>query len=63
MSNDSKRFESVYEQKSLGNLIRILRDSETGVCYLFYWEGSGSGLTPLLDSAGHAAVRTSGIPT
>ena len=32
MTSNEKRFEIVHEQKSLTGVIRILRDSETGVC-------------------------------
>lgn len=55
MSKDS-RFETVYEQKTLTESTRILRDRETGVCYLYQWAGAGGGLTVLVDREGKPVV-------
>lgn len=52
MFNDNKRFETVYKQISINKSIRIIKDKETGVCYLFTKSGYGGGLTVLLDSNG-----------
>ena len=51
-----KRFETVYEDKSLAESTRILRDRETGVCYLYQWSGTGGGLTVLVDREGKPVV-------
>ncbi|AZI45378.1 hypothetical protein EHF33_20935 (plasmid) [Deinococcus psychrotolerans] len=51
-----KRFEVVHEDKSLGELTRIMRDRETGVCYLYQWAGTGGGLTVLVDKDGKPIV-------
>ena len=53
-----KRFEVVYEDKSLVESTRILRDRETGVCYLYQWSGFGGGLTVLVDKDGKPVVMT-----
>jgi len=47
------RFQIVLEEKNskLSNS-RILRDSETGVLYLYHVWGYSGGLTPLLDNDG-----------
>ena len=48
-----KRFELVYKESIGGfSAVRILRDSRTGVQYLFMAEGYAGGLTPLLDMDG-----------
>ena len=50
------RFETMLEEG--GILTRtILRDRETGVCYLYVQSPMGGGLTPLLDPDGKPAVR------
>lgn len=36
--------------------ITIIRDRETGVCYLMAVSGYGGGITPLLDSDGKPVV-------
>lgn len=57
MSANDKRFEVIFEQKSFGESTRILRDAETGVCYLHQWSGTGGGLTPLLNADGTPVVK------
>lgn len=58
MSHDEKRFEVVYEQKNgIAEVIRILRDHETGVCYLQTWAGASGGITPLLDVDGRPVTQ------
>jgi len=48
------RFQIILEEKyDMVSSSRILRDSETGVLYLFHVSGYGGGLTPLLDSDGN----------
>ena len=52
------RFEVVYTQDvGLMGAVRILRDTQTGVEYLFTWYGNAGGLTPLLEADGTPVVR------
>ncbi|HJH57704.1 MAG TPA: DUF6440 family protein [Euryarchaeota archaeon] len=58
MSND--RFEVVHREGGVlaeAGLRMILRDRETGVCYLWVWSGNGAGLTPLLDAEGKPLIE------
>ena len=58
MSND--RFEVVHREGGAlaeAGLRMILRDRETGVCYLWVWGGNGAGLTPLLDAEGKPLIE------
>lgn len=53
MAKEDKRFEKIHsESVGFGGRIEILRDSRTGVCYLWRNDGTGGGLTPLLDAQG-----------
>lgn len=59
MSKNEKRFEVVYKDgNSLTNagFRQILVDNETGVNYLCWTSGYGSGITPLLNSDGKVVV-------
>ena len=48
-SKEPSRFEVVYsENPDLISSISIIRDTETGVDYLFVKSGYGAGLTPLI---------------
>ena len=55
------RFRTVYEQKTpvvpLSGY-RIFEDTETGVQYLFVWDGSAAGLTILIDKEGFPVQTT-----
>ena len=52
------RFEVVYTQDvGLMGAVRVLRDTQTGVEYLFTWYGNAGGLTPLLEADGTPVVR------
>lgn len=57
MASSENRFETVYEQKSMAEATRILRDRETGVCYLQTWTGASGGLTVLVNSDGSPVVQ------
>ncbi|MDP2859500.1 MAG: DUF6440 family protein [Bacillota bacterium] len=49
------RFRTVYEQKTPAvplSGFRIFEDAETGVQYLFVWDGYAGGLTDLIDREG-----------
>ena len=52
----SKRFETVYQESTLLTEKTIFVDKETGVNYLYIANGTGGGLTPLLDSNGKPVV-------
>jgi Family of unknown function (DUF6440) len=52
-----KRFKVVFKEgKMTGN--KILEDRETGVQYLFSWDGYAGGITPLLDKEGKPVVNS-----
>jgi hypothetical protein len=59
MNRHESRFEVVHEDKSFAVVTRVLRDRETGVCYLFHWEGYAGGLTALLNADGTVVVEPS----
>ncbi|WP_415544274.1 DUF6440 family protein [Dermacoccus barathri] len=47
---DEKRFEVMHEQRSeFAETVRVLRDNETGVCYLQTWPGASGGVTLWVD--------------
>lgn len=50
------RFETIYKQTSAMTFVCILRDTKTGVNYLFSKNGYAGGLTPLLDENGEVVV-------
>ncbi len=51
-----KRFETVYQESTMLTEKTIFVDKETGVNYLYIANGTGGGLTPLLDSNGKPVV-------
>ncbi|MCL2817052.1 MAG: DUF6440 family protein [Clostridiales bacterium] len=52
-----KRFEIILKEGSeLGQVVKILRDKNTGVNYVYVGSGYGGGLTPLLDKEGKPIV-------
>jgi hypothetical protein len=52
MAKKEKRFETLHYESSLAVSNRIIKDTKTGVLYLFCSEGYAGGLTPLLGSDG-----------
>ncbi len=56
--NQDKRFEVIHKEGSLSGF-KIIVDKETGVNYLFSWDGYAGGLTPLMDKDGKP-ITTSG---
>ena len=52
---DSKRFDVLYKEGALSG-VKIIVDKETGVNYLFSWDGYAGGITPLLDQDGRVVV-------
>lgn len=55
MAGKENRFVKTYSQGVL-DVMEIWVDRETGVNYLFHWNGSAAGLTPLLDAEGKPVV-------
>ena len=55
MAKESKRFEKIYTQGAL-NGMEIWVDRETGVNYLFSYNGYAGGLTVLLDRSGNPVI-------
>lgn len=52
-----KRFKVVYKEGKLtGN--KILEDRETGVQYIFSWDGYAGGITPLLGKDGKPVINS-----
>ena len=51
-----KRFVRVYKQSGMGGATEILRDTATGVEYLFHQNGYAGGLAPLLDREGKPVI-------
>lgn len=57
MAMGENRFDVVYEQKQgLSSRTRVLRDRETGVCYLQTWEGFAASITLLVNADGSPVV-------
>lgn len=55
MAKQDESFIKVYEQGMI-NCMEIWVDRETGVNYLFHFNGNAAGLTPLLDADGKPVV-------
>lgn len=49
------RFEEVYKQGKL-NVVKMIRDNETGVLYMLHQDGYGAGLTVMVDKDGKPLV-------
>ena len=49
------RFQKVYSQGAI-DVMEIWVDTETGVNYVFHWNGNAAGFTPLLDREGKPVV-------
>jgi hypothetical protein len=55
-NSSEKRFEEIHsEGVASGN--KIIVDRETGVHYLYSWNGYSGGITPLLDENGKPIVK------
>ena len=51
-----KRFDVIHKEGGMSGC-KIIVDKDTGVHYLFAWEGYGGGITPLLDKNGELVVE------
>jgi hypothetical protein len=57
MNHAGVRFDVVHEEKKgLSSRTRILRDRETGVCYLQIWDGFAASITLLVNADGSPVV-------
>lgn len=54
-SEKNKRFTVTYSDKGLSGC-RIIVDNETGVNYLYSWDGYSGGLTTLLNENGEPVI-------
>ncbi len=55
MAKKDNRFEKVYSQGALSG-VEILVDKETGVNYIFTFNGNAGGMTVLLDKYGKPVI-------
>lgn len=55
MFDKGKRFEVVHKEGSISGC-KIIVDKETGINYLFSWDGYAGGITPLLDREGKPVI-------
>lgn len=51
------RFDVVYKEGTISGF-KIIVDKETGVHYLFSWDGYAGGITPLLDKDGKTVITS-----
>lgn len=58
MAKKEKRFINAYNQSTFTTGTDIIVDRETGVNYLYYTNGTGGGLTVLLDREGKPIITT-----
>lgn len=50
-----ERFEVAYKQGNISGF-KVIVDKETGVNYLYSWDGYSGGLTALLDENGNPVI-------
>lgn len=55
MFDNDKRFEVVHKEGTFSGF-KVIIDKETGVNYLFSWDGYAGGLTALLDREGKPVI-------
>ena len=54
----NKRFIVVLNDTTFATSSKVIKDTETGVCYLYHGDGYGGGLTPLLDKDGKPVITS-----
>lgn len=54
---DNKRFEVVYKDGGMSGC-KVIVDKETGVQYLYCYDGYGGGVTILVDRDGRPMIRS-----
>ena len=57
MFGNDKRFDVIYKEGSLSGC-KIIVDRETGVHYLFSYDGYAGGITPLLNKDGNPVIKS-----
>lgn len=62
MARKDKRFELIEEQSGFIDSYEVIRDKETGVCYLVAKIGYAAGITPLLGTDGRPVVDRASVP-
>lgn len=55
--DSDKRFDVIFKEGTMSGC-KILVDNETGVHYLFSWDGYAGGITPLLDKDGKPIIKS-----
>nr|NLI49258.1 hypothetical protein [Propionibacterium sp.] len=61
MPKEPPRFEVIHSESNIRTSTKILRDRETGVCYLVHENNStGLAMTPLLNAVGGVVIT--GLP-
>lgn len=55
MAKKEERFEKIYSQGGMSG-VEIWRDKETGVNYIFSYNGYAGGMTVLLDAEGNPVI-------
>ena len=53
----NKRFNVIYKEGVMSGC-KVIVDKETGVHYLFSWDGNAGGVTPLLNKDGNPVVKS-----
>lgn len=52
-----ERFDVIYKEGGMSGC-KVIVDKETGVHYLFSWDGYAGGFTPLLDMNGKPVIKS-----
>lgn len=53
----NQRFNVIYKEGGISGC-KVLVDKETGVHYLFSWDGYAGGVTPLLNKDGNPVITS-----
>ena len=53
---EEKRFIRIFSQNSFGTAMEVWADRETGVNYLYRWDGYSGGMTVLVDRDGKPLI-------
>ncbi|MDV8001422.1 DUF6440 family protein [Rhodococcus sp. IEGM 1408] len=57
MADREKGFKKIHSERlGFNSTVEILKDTQTGVCYLWRASGYGGGLTPMLGADGKPVV-------
>lgn len=52
MAKKEKRFQTEFKESDIATESRVIVDSQTGVQYLFFFNGGAGGMTLLVDTEG-----------